>query len=145
MANIFLQVFQNYQIVFLILLRETTLESNVSPTNRNSSAFLLHTNKIFYNIELFSICSQTFWELIFATKITTIQYIHTYYTNTISCFVYQLSKEYCVYYLSEHFKYCSQINEYWLNKNACLNIVLLILLFKMKELDLASPYRRPLW
>ena len=31
---------------------------------------------------------------------------------TISCFVYQLSKKYCVYYVSEHLKYCSQINEY---------------------------------
>ena len=26
--------------------------------------------------------------------------------------------------MPEHFKYCTQINEYWLNKNACLNIVL---------------------
>ena len=43
---------------------------------------------------------------------------------TISCFVYQLSKKYCVSYVSEHLTYCTQINEYWLNKNACLNIVL---------------------
>ena len=34
------------------------------------------------------------------------------------------TRKYCVYYVSEHLKYCSQINEYWLNKNACLNIVL---------------------
>ena len=25
--------------------------------------------------------------------------------------------------MSEHLKYCSQINEYWLNKNVCLNII----------------------
>ena len=33
-------------------------------------------------------------------------------------------KKYCVHYVSEHLKYCAQINEYWLNKNVCLNIVL---------------------
>ena len=44
--------------------------------------------------------------------------------ETISLFVYQLSKKYCEYYVSEHLKYCTQINEYCLNKNACLNIVL---------------------
>ena len=92
---------------FLILLRKATLESKVAPTHRYSSAFLLHTSKTFSNVELFSIFSQTFLELIFATKIKTISYL-----------VYQLSKKYCVYHISEHLKYCSQINEYWLNKNA---------------------------
>ena len=43
--------------------------------------------------------------------------------ETISCFVYQLSKKYW-YSLSEHKKYCSQINEYLHNKNVCLNMVL---------------------
>ena len=39
--------------------------------HRNSSAFLLHNSKIFSNVKLFSIFSQTFLELIFATKIKT--------------------------------------------------------------------------
>ena len=47
-----------------------------------------------------------------------------YVVQTISCFfIYQLSKQYWIYYVSEHLKYCTQINEYWLNKNSCLNIV----------------------
>ena len=29
-----------------------------------------------------------------------------------SCFADQLLKKYCGYYMSEHLKYCSQINEY---------------------------------
>ena len=45
------------------------------------------------------------------------------FIEATSYFVYQLSKKYCIYYVSEHLKYCRQINEYWLNKNACLNIV----------------------
>ena len=44
--------------------------------------------------------------------------------ETISCFVDQLSKKYCVCYVFEHLKYCSQINEYWLNRNVGMNIVL---------------------
>ena len=32
--------------------------------------------------------------------------------ETISCFVYQLSIKYYVYNVSEHLKYCTQINEY---------------------------------
>ena len=52
-------------------LREVSLESKVAPTNRNSSAFLLDTHKIFSNVELFYIFSQTFLELIFLTKIKT--------------------------------------------------------------------------
>ena len=65
MANFFLQTFQNYQR------EEATLESKFAPTNRNSLAFLLHTSKTFSNVELFSIFSQTFLELISATKIKT--------------------------------------------------------------------------
>ena len=102
---------------FLILLRKPTLASKISPTNRNSSAFLLHTSKTFYNVELFSI---------FFTNFFGSNFRHQYLNNvveTISCFVYQLSKKFCVYYVSEHLKCCTQINEYWLNKNACLNIV----------------------
>ena len=62
MANFFLQIFRNSQI----------LESKVTSTNRNSSAFLLRSSKKFSNVELFSIFSQIFLELIFATKIKTI-------------------------------------------------------------------------
>ena len=29
------------------------------------------------------------------------------------------------YYVSEHLRYCTQISEYWLNKNASLNIAAL--------------------
>ena len=101
-----------------MLLRKAILESKVAPINRNSSAFLLHITKTFSNFELFSIFSQTF----FGTN-----FRHENKSNvveTISCFVYQLSKKYYVYYVSEHLKYCLQIKEYWLNKNACLNTVL---------------------
>ena len=73
-----------------------------------------YTSKTFSNVELFFIFSQTFLELIFSTK------IENNVVETISCFVYQLSKKYCVneHYVSEHLKYCSQINEFWVNKNA---------------------------
>ena len=91
-----------------------TLKSKVAAINRNSLAFLLHSCETFSNVELFSIFSQIFLELISAISVV----------ETISCFVDQLSKKYCLYYLSEHLKYCSQINEYWLNKNVCLNIAL---------------------
>ena len=67
----FCKLFRIVQLLGLILLREATLESKVAPTNSNSSAFLLHTSKTFSNLELFSIFSQTFLELIFATKIKT--------------------------------------------------------------------------
>ena len=54
---------------FLILLREAIFESKFAPTN--SSAFLLHTSKIFSNFGLFSIFFHTFLKLIFITKIKT--------------------------------------------------------------------------
>ena len=110
----FCKLFRIIKFFFLILVREATLEPNVASTNRNSSAFLLHTSMTFSNVAVFTIFSQTFFELIFATNVV----------ETISCFIYQLSKNYCVYYVPEHLKYCSQINEYWLNKNGCVNIVL---------------------
>ena len=69
----------------------------VAPTNRNSSALLLHTSKTCSNAELFSFFSQTFLELIFATKIKTMLLKQSA--------VDQLSKKYCVYYVSEHLKY----------------------------------------
>ena len=87
-------------------LREATLESKVAPTNRNRSVYLLHTSKTFSNVELFSI---------FCTNYFGINLRHQNKNNVvekISCFV------------SEHLKYCSRINEYWFNKNACLNVVL---------------------
>ena len=114
----FCKLFRIIKFFFLILLREATLESKVALTNRTSSVFLLHTSKIFSNVELFSIFSQPF----FGTN-----FRHQNKNNvveTVSCFVYQLSTKYCVYYMSEHLKYCTQINEYWLHKNVCLNIVL---------------------
>ena len=67
----FCKLFRIIKFLFVILLRKTTLESKVASTNRNSSTFLLHTSKIFYNVELFSNFSRTFLELIFATKIKT--------------------------------------------------------------------------
>ena len=67
----FCKLFRFIKFVFLILLRKAFLKSKVAPTNRNSSAFLLHTSNNFSNVDLFSIFSQTFWELSFATKIKT--------------------------------------------------------------------------
>ena len=61
--------FRIIKFFYLVLLREATLKSKVAPTNCNSSAFLLNTSKTFSNFELFSIFSQTFLELIFASKI----------------------------------------------------------------------------
>ena len=93
------------KFVFLILLREATLESKVAPTNRNSSA-LLSCFPFFPNFFATNFLYQTKNNVV----------------KTINCFVYQLSKKYWVYYVSEHLKYCSPINEYWLNKNAnCYN------------------------
>ena len=66
---VFRKLFRIIKFFFFILLRKATLESKVAPTNHNSSAFLLHTSKTFYNVELFSIFSQTFLELIFVTII----------------------------------------------------------------------------
>ena len=81
----------DYRICFQVsklinLLKAATLESKVASTNRKGSAFLLHTSKIFSHVELFSIFSQTFLELIYATKLKTMllkqsvvlfTYIHT--------------------------------------------------------------------
>ena len=77
-------------------------------------AFLLNISQPCSNVALYSIfCTNFFW---------------THFPNqnknnvieTISCFVDQLSKKYCLYYASEHLKYN---NKCWLNKNVCLNIV----------------------
>ena len=65
------KLFRIIKFFFLILLRNATLELKVVPTNRNCSVFLFHTIKTFSNVELFSIFSQTFLELIFMTKIKT--------------------------------------------------------------------------
>ena len=63
MANFsFCKIFRIIKFFFLILLRRTTLESKVAPTNRNISIFLLHTSsKTFSNVELFLIFSQYFF------------------------------------------------------------------------------------
>ena len=84
--------FRIIKFLFLILLRETNLESKVAPTNRNNSVFLLHTGNFFGN------------NFRYQNKNNVVA--------TVSCFVYQLSKKYCVYYVTEHLKYCSQINQY---------------------------------
>ena len=81
---------------FLTLLKEATLESKVAPTNRNSWVFLLHTSKTFSNIELISIFSQTFWELISTTKIKTM------FWKQLAVLSTSWQKKYCVYYRCEH-------------------------------------------
>ena len=67
--HFFCKYFRISKFFFLIFQRKAPCESKVTPTN--SSAFLLHTSKTFFNYGLFSIFSQTFLELIFATKIKT--------------------------------------------------------------------------
>ena len=67
-TNFFCKLFRIIKFFFLMLLREATVDSKVAPTNLNSLAFLLHTSKTFFNIELFSNFSQTFLELIFAKQ-----------------------------------------------------------------------------
>ena len=124
------KLFRINKFFFVNLLREDTLESKLALTNRNSLAFLLYNSNTFYNVDLFSIFSQTFLELIFATKLK-----QCCWNNQL--FVYQLSKKYCVYYVSEHLKYCSQINEYWLrlNKNGSLNIILRFTTLRVRTID----------
>ena len=84
------KLFRIIKFYFVILLREATLESKVAATNRNNSAFLLHTSKTFSKVELFSIFTETF----FGTN-----FRHQNKNNvaeTISCFVYQLSYIMCL-------------------------------------------------
>ena len=109
--NFFCKLFRIIEFFLLSLLREATLESKVAATNRKTSVFLLRTSKTFSNVELFSIFSQTFLGLIFDTKIITMLLKQSAVKNN------------CVSYVSKHLKYCLQINKYWLNKSACLNIV----------------------
>ena len=106
MANFFCKLFKIIKFFFLILLRKAILESKVAPPNRNSLTFLLHTRKTFYNVELFSIFSPTFVELIFATKLIKMLLKQSAVLFT-SC-----KKKYCVYYVCEHLKYFTQINKY---------------------------------
>ena len=92
---------------FLILLRQDPLKSKVALTTATArpSCYTL-AGKTFSKVELFSIFSHTY----FGTN-----FRHQNKNNvveTINCFVYQLSIKYCVYYVSEHLKYCAQINEY---------------------------------
>ena len=68
---LFCKLFTIIKFFFLKLLREAILESKVAPAKHNNSAFLLRPSKTFSNVELFSIFSETFLELIFATKIKT--------------------------------------------------------------------------
>ena len=99
----FCKLFKIITFFFLILLRKANLESQVAPTKRNNLALLLHTSKTFSNVELFSIFSQIFLELFFVNKIKTMLSKQSAVLFT-SC-----QKKYCVYYVSEHLKYYSQI------------------------------------
>ena len=66
----FCKLLRIIKLFSLIVQRKATLKKkNVAPTNRNSLAFLLYSSKTFSNVELYSIFSQTFLELIFSTKI----------------------------------------------------------------------------
>ena len=117
MANFFLQTFQNYQI----FLPHPSERRKVAPTNRNSQSFPLHTSKTFSNVELFSIFSHIFLELIFGHQ------NKNNVVETISCFVYQLSNKYCVYYVSEHLKSPSnqrrnEVTKHWRNVKETANI-----------------------
>ena len=113
MASSFIYNLHNYQTFFPHPSKRSHFGIKICSYQPQMAAFLL--SKTCSNVELFSIFLQIFFlELIFATiKIKTISY-----------FVDQLSEKYCIYYVSEHLKYSTQINEYGLNKNICLNIVL---------------------
>ena len=74
--------------------------------------FMLNTSKPFSNVELFSIFRQSFFGNSFPDQN---KYIAI---GTTTFLVDQLSKKYCVYYVSENLKYCTQIKEYWLNKKS---------------------------
>ena len=76
MANFFFIKF-----FFLIFLRKTTLESKVTPTNSNSSAYLLHTSQTFCNVELYSNFSQYFLELIAKIKTMLLKQSIVLFTN----------------------------------------------------------------
>ena len=174
-GTFFCKPFRIIKFFFLISQSEASLELKVVPTNRNSSEFLLKTNKTFSNLELFSIFFQAvFLELIFDTTIKTMflnvfsssfwgkppwnqkllpltatarrscytlvrpfpnffgtNFRHQNKNNVVETsyfgfffFCLPAIKKYCVYYVFEHLKYRSRINEYWLNKNVCLNILL---------------------
>ena len=77
-------------------------------------------NKTCYSVELFSLFSQTFFGTNFDDQ------NKSNVVETTSCFHDQLSEKYCVYehYVSEHLKYCTQINENLLDKTVCWNMVL---------------------
>ena len=88
-ANFFSKLFRINEFFFFILLREVTQESKVALTDHNISAFLLQ------RLVVFHFCA-IFFELIFATK------NKNNVVEIIGCFVYQMSKKYCVYYVFEH-------------------------------------------
>ena len=114
----FCNLFRIIKFFFLILLKEATLESKVASTIRNSSALLLHTSETCSNVELSSIFSQTFLELLFVTKIKTMLLKQSA--------VNKILRILCVWTLKILFTY-------WLNKNSCLNIVLWVSRFKFES------------
>ena len=113
-TRFFCKLYRIIKFFFFNLLREATFAS----TKRNSSAFLLQPSKTFFNVVQFSIFSQTFLVLIFAFKIKTML------LNKKKTAVLFTSYQKNIAYVSEHLIYCIQINEYCLNKNACLNIII---------------------
>ena len=118
MAKIFFcKLFRIIKIFFLILLREAILESKLTCYTLVRPFPTLSCFPVFINFFRNNFRYQN----------------KNNVADIISCFVYQLSKKYCVYYVPEHLKYCLQINEYWLNKSAYLNIVLLTCLKVCKD------------
>ena len=107
---LFIYNLQNYQIFLPYHSKRNHYGIKSCSYQPQKPAFLQYTSKTFSNV-LFSTFSQTFFELIFATKIKTM------------LLKQPAVKKYCVCYVSKHLKYCTQTNEFWLNKNVCLNIV----------------------
>ena len=104
----FFKLFRIIKFFFLILLREATLESIA----RCSSYTLVRP---FPTLSFFPFFSQTFLELIFATKIKTMLFKQSDVLFT-SC---QKNIAYIICLNTYNI-----VHEYWVNKNACLNIVL---------------------
>ena len=79
------------------------------------TVFLLNTKKTCSN-DIFFL--KFFLELIFAIKRKTMLLkLPAVLLSSWKKYIY------CVYYVSEHLKFYTQINKYWLNKTICLNLV----------------------
>ena len=102
----------------IIILEKHKYSSWVARKNCNSSAFLLHTRKTFSNVELFL----NFFTNFFGTNFRYTKGKQYCWNNQLFCLptVKKILLILCLWTL----KNCWQINEYWFNKNVCLNIVL---------------------